>query len=85
VIGPVGFPPVEGIAFFDAGVAWDRGSSPVFERGINLADNERGILSSTGVGARINLLGLAVLEVDYVKPLDSERDWHWQFNFQPGF
>jgi hypothetical protein len=85
VIGPVGFPPVEGIAFFDAGVAWDRGSTPVFERGINLADNERGILTSTGVGARINLLGLAVLEVDYVKPLDSERDWHWQFNFQPGF
>jgi outer membrane protein assembly factor BamA len=85
VIGPIGFPPIEGVAFYDAGVAWDRNTSPVFARGTEVEPNERGILSSTGVGARINLLGFAVLEVDYVKPLDSQRDWHWQFAFQPGF
>jgi outer membrane protein assembly factor BamA len=86
VIGPIGFPPIEGVAFYDAGVAWDRDTNPVFRRGTtDLAPGERGILSSTGVGARINLLGFAVLEVDYVKPLDAERDWHWQFAFQPGF
>ena len=85
VIGPIGFPPIEGVAFYDAGVAWDRETNPVFRRGANLEPGERGILSSTGVGARINLLGFAVMEVDYVKPLDSDRDWHWQFSFQPGF
>src|SRR5690606_6207205 len=85
VIGPIGFPPIEGVAFYDAGVAWDRHSTPVLERGTPLDPNERGLRTSTGVGARINLLGFAVLEVDYVKPLDAERDWHWQFSFQPGF
>jgi outer membrane protein assembly factor BamA len=85
VIGPIGFPPIEGIAFYDAGVAWDRSTTPVFQRGTPLDPSERGILTSTGVGARVNLLGFAVLEVDYVKPLDSTRDWHWQFAFQPGF
>jgi Tol biopolymer transport system component len=85
VIGPIGFPPIEGIAFYDAGVAWDRNTTPVFERGTPADPSERGIVSSTGVGARINLLGFAVLEVDYVKPLDGDRDWHWQFAFQPGF
>src|SRR5690606_23856257 len=85
VIGPIGFPPIEGVGFFDSGVAWDRNSSPVFRRGFNGNPEERGIVSSTGVGARINLLGFAVLEVDYVKPLDAQRDWHWQFALQPGF
>ncbi|HEX6925804.1 MAG TPA: hypothetical protein VF167_10240 [Longimicrobiaceae bacterium] len=85
VIGPVGFPPIEGIAFYDAGVAWDRETTPVFQRGTDLDADERGILTSAGFGARVNLLGFAVLEVDYVKPLDAERGWHWQFAFQPGF
>ena len=86
VIGPIGFPPIEGVAFYDAGVAWDNNSSPVFQRGANgLEPDERGILTSAGVGARINLLGIAVLEVDYVNPIDAARGWHWQFSLQPGF
>lgn len=86
VIGPIGFPPIEGVAFYDAGVAWDRSSTPVFQRGNNeLEPDERGILTSAGVGARINLLGIAVLEVDYVNPIDAARGWHWQFSLQPGF
>ena len=85
VIGPVGFPPVEGFGFYDAGVAWDQQTSPVFRRGIQAEGTDRGILTSAGVGGRINLLGYAVLEVSYVKPFEAYRDWHWQFAFQPGF
>ncbi|MDP9347762.1 MAG: BamA/TamA family outer membrane protein [Gemmatimonadota bacterium] len=80
------FPPIEGIAFFDAGVAWQQGTEPVFQRGIqagNLA--ERGIVTSGGVGARVNLLGYLILEIDYVNGFERNRGWHWQFAVQPGF
>jgi outer membrane protein assembly factor BamA len=87
VIGPIGFPPVEGFGFYDAGVAWNRHTSPVFSRGLQTDPSERGILTSAGVGGRINLLGYAVLEVSYVRPFEQyrERPWHWQFALQPGF
>jgi hypothetical protein len=35
---------------------------------------------------RINVLGFAVAEIDYVRPLDRPgRGWLWQFNLRPGF
>ncbi|MBW3627973.1 MAG: peptidase S9 [Gemmatimonadetes bacterium] len=85
VIGPVGFPPVEGFGFFDGGVAWNKDSSPVLQRGLQANRAERGVLTSAGVGGRINLLGYAVLEVSYVRPFEQYRGWHWQFALQPGF
>ena len=42
-------------------------------------------MSSIGAGARVNVFGYAVVEVDYVKPLDRDKGWHWVFNFTPGF
>jgi hypothetical protein len=46
----------------------------------------RDLVRSVGVAARINVLGFAVAEVDYVHPLDRPvRGWLWQFNFSPGF
>jgi hypothetical protein len=36
--------------------------------------------------ARVNVLGFAVLEVDWVKPLDRPLKSHlWQFNLLAGF
>ncbi len=81
----IGFPPIEGFLFADAGVAWDDNSSPVFSRGVQADPSERGILTSAGVGARINLFGILIVEVDYVRPFQRDRGWHWQFGFQPGF
>jgi hypothetical protein len=81
----MGFPPIEGFAFFDAGVAWGIGTSPAFATGIQADEGDRGILSSYGVGARINLFGYAVVEIDYVNPVVGDRGWHWQFALQPGF
>ncbi len=73
-------PPLDLIAFFDAGVAWDRELDPTFLGG------EREIVKSVGVGARLNLFGLAILELDYVNPIDREnRDWFWDFAVKPGF
>ena len=33
----------------------------------------------------MNLFGFAVAEIDYVKPLDRDRGWLWQFALRPGF
>jgi Tol biopolymer transport system component len=97
---PVGFPPIEGFAFGDAGVAWASGFSPTFDfgpqgdpsvclRDFNGAIPEgclnRGIYRSVGAGARVNVFGFFVLEAAYVNPLDRQRDWHWQLSLQPGF
>jgi len=80
-----GLPPIEGFIFGDAGVAWTRSTSPTLTRGVAAVDDERGVMTSAGVGARMNLFGFIVVEVDYVKAFARDRDWQWQFNFIPGF
>jgi Tol biopolymer transport system component len=91
---PIGLPPIEGFLFGDAGLAWSESSSPVFQRGVqqphpdalNQWDRtQRGIFTSVGAGARVNLFGYFILEASYVNPLDRPRGWHWQFALQPGF
>jgi len=72
--------PVELAVFGDAGVAWGTTTRPTFTGG------DRKPVSSVGAAARINLLGYAVAEIDYVRPLDRPgRGWLWQFNLMPGF
>jgi outer membrane protein assembly factor BamA len=75
--GPV---PVEVGAFFDAGVAWDSTSKPA------LLGGSRDLVKSLGATARVNVLGFAVLQVDYVKPLDRPgRRAYFTFNLLSGF
>jgi Tol biopolymer transport system component len=75
-----GFFPVDIVAFFDAGLAWTRGETPW--RG----DASREWARSAGIALRANLMGFAIAEVNYVRPLDRpDRGWRWQFNFVPGF
>lgn len=39
-----------------------------------------------GRPARINLFGYAVVEINFVRPLDRPRKgWFWQFALRPGF
>ncbi|HEX8276557.1 MAG TPA: BamA/TamA family outer membrane protein [Longimicrobiaceae bacterium] len=80
-----GLPPIEGFAFFDAGTVWDQDSEVVFERGLFDDLSKRGILTSAGVGGRINVFGYLILEIDYVNGFERDRGWHWQFGVQPGF
>jgi Tol biopolymer transport system component len=84
-LGPIGLPPIEGYAFYDAATAWGSGSEPVFERGTPDTPAQRGFITSSGVGGRVNLLGYLILQIDYVNPHQRQRGWHWQFSIQPGF
>jgi Tol biopolymer transport system component len=94
VRGSVQLPPLEAIAFVDAGAAWgkvmDNNGTPVtthlnFSRGPQGSFTERGFLTSGGVGARMNLFGYVVVEADYVTAFDRGNKGQWQFSFQPGF
>lgn len=89
----VGLPPLEAIAFLDAGTSWgavmERDGSeielnPTWRRGPQ-PGNDQGILMSGGVGARANLFGYVIVEAVYVNAFDRPEGWHWQFSFQPGF
>jgi hypothetical protein len=77
VYGPV---PIEVGLFADGGVAWNRGQSPSF-----LGGDRRGV-SSVGFTFRANMLGFAVGEFAFSRPLQREqRGWVFQFNLAPGF
>jgi Tol biopolymer transport system component len=72
--------PIEMALFADAGMAWTSDTKPSF------AGGERDWVRSAGVALRVNVLGYAVAEIDYVRPLDrSRRGWLWQFGLTPGF
>lgn len=69
--------PIEMAVFGDAGRAWGETT-----RGRNNGE----WVKSAGITMRVNLLGFAVGEINYVRPLDRPgRGWLWQFNLQPGF
>jgi Tol biopolymer transport system component len=82
--GPV---PIELLGFADAGVAWSKGDSVKFDlSGADGSLTTRRPVRSVGVGARVNVFGYAILEVDYAKPLDRPlKNWVWLFNLSPGF
>ncbi len=72
--------PLEGAIFADGGIAWGASERTGFARG-----DEKPV-SSVGAAIRVNVLGFAVAEIDYVRPLQrSERGWLWQFSLRPGF
>ncbi|MGH7495464.1 MAG: BamA/TamA family outer membrane protein [bacterium] len=72
--------PIETGVFYDAGVAWTINDKASFLGG------NRDPVRSYGTTARVNLLGYAVLEIDYVNPVDRpQKGWFWQFNFTAGF
>jgi Tol biopolymer transport system component len=72
--------PIDLVAFSDAGIAWGRSERAGFAEG----DNQPVV--SVGAAIRANILGFAVAEINYVRPLDRPgRGWLWQFNLRPGF
>jgi outer membrane protein assembly factor BamA len=83
--GGIGVPPIEGFLFTDAGVMWGQEQTPVFATGVQASENERGILTSAGIGGRVNLFGYAILEASYARAMVGDLGWRWQFALQPGF
>ena len=84
---PIGFPPIEGALFFDAGLAWNGRSSIVLNR--NPQQNKdlvREPLKSWGFSIRGNLLGFIILRADYAKPLDRQNvRGFWTLSVGPTF
>ena len=76
--------PVEIAPFFDAGVAWTSTEAPDFR--IARRTPDRVPVFSTGVTARINLLGFAVFEAYYAYPFQRpDRGAHFGFQLAPGW
>jgi len=74
--GPV---PAEAFLFADSGLVWSR--SPAF----TLGQPGRSLVSSFGLGARVNAFGIP-LELAVVRALDAPaRGWSVDFSFRHGF
>jgi Tol biopolymer transport system component len=84
---PVGFPPIEGALWYDAGIAWNSNSTVRWSRPASAdANTVRVPLTSYGVGLRVNVLGIAILRVDYAIP--NQRPGHggyWMLSLGPPF
>jgi len=77
-----GLPPVDGLFFWDAGLAWSAGQKP--HLGNAPAGNDPSLnrypLTSYGAGLRVNLFNLAILRWDYAHPLVGGRKPNWTFS-----
>ena len=84
---PISLPPVDGLFFFDAGVAWRSGQNISLSRPDNYdQDLNRYLLRSYGMGVRMNLFGYALLRADYAIPLDrGTRRGYWVLTLGPSF
>lgn len=72
--------PIEAAVFADAGVAWSQGQNPTFFGG------DRSGISSAGVALRVNLLGFAIGELDWVHPFQRpDKGSYLEFSLTPGF
>ncbi len=83
---PLSLPPLDGVIFGDAGVAWSKdqtlyGSRPA---NYNLA-GQRYPLTSYGAGIRVNLYNLAILRWDYAIPIDAGHHGYWRWSVGPDF
>lgn len=85
--GLINFPylPTELAAFFDAGVAWTDNSSPQFE--FDTKSTKRIPVFSTGVAARVNLLGYLVMQFYYAFPFQrpEKKSGIYGFVIAPGW
>jgi outer membrane protein assembly factor BamA len=84
---PIALPPIDGLLFYDAGLAWDGGMQVSATRPANYDQNTmRFPLRAYGFGIRFNLFGFAILRWDYAKPLDAtNRKAFGTWSFGPSF
>lgn len=77
-----GLPPVDGLIFYDAGLAWGKGITPHLGNAPEGFDpnKDRYPLTSWGAGLRVNLFNLAILRWDYARPLVGGRKPNWTFS-----
>ena len=77
--------PIELVAFTDIGIAWDD-ENPVDSWKFSTSSAARIPLVSSGLSARMNILGILILEAYYGFPWQRpDKGWHWGFNMAPGW
>jgi hypothetical protein len=91
---PIALPPIDGLVFYDVGVAWtgqSRDGQPTQRLRTSRPDGydltqQRYPLRSYGYGERFNLFGFMIVRWDYAWPLDgpSRRPFGTWF-FGPSF
>jgi Tol biopolymer transport system component len=84
---PRKLPPVDGLLFYDTGLAWSRGQSVSISRPIDYnVDTQRYPLQSYGFGLRINLFNYAILRWDYAVPISQVgHKGFWTWSLWPSF
>jgi len=84
---PISLPPLDGLFFYDAGMAWSRGQGVSLQRPANYDFNkQRYLLRSYGYGLRLNLFNFAVIRWDHATPLDSfNKKGYWWWSIGPSF
>ena len=84
---PISLPPVDGVVFYDEGLAWSRGQSVYGSRPDAFDVNkQRYPLRSYGFGLRVNLFNYAMLRWDYAVPLDQPgHNGFWTWSLWPSF
>jgi surface antigen Omp85-like protein len=85
---PVSLPPVDGLFFYDIGLAWSHGQKVVWDNSVNQnVANTRAPVHSYGAGIRLNLFGFALLRWDYAIALDRPdgKKGYWTWTLGPSF
>ncbi len=85
--GLIAFPfiPTEVAAFVDAGLAYDSTDEVDFTWSTSRTAGRVPVVS-TGLTARMNVLGVLILEAYYAYPFQRpDKGWHWGFNIAPAW
>lgn len=84
---PASLPPIDGLFFFDVGVAWSSRQKLYWQRPFDYdVSTQRYPLRSYGAGLRVNLFNYAILRWDYAVPLDTpEKRGFWTWSLWPSF
>ena len=84
---PISLPPVDGLVFYDFGMAWTRDHSLSLTRPDNYDFNtQRYPLRSYGFGIRLNLFNMALVRWDYSIPVDGvSKKGYWIWSLGQSF
>ncbi len=84
---PVDLPPLDGLFFYDAGLAWSAGQTVYGSRPVAFdLSKARYPLRSYGFGLRLNLFNYAIVRWDYAVPIDQPgHKGNWTWSLWPSF
>jgi WD40 repeat protein len=84
---PASLPPLDGLVFYDEGLAWSAGQALYGSRPANFdVATQRFPMRSYGAGLRLNLFNYALVRWDFAVPIDQPgRRAFWTWSLWPSF